>query len=113
LLGLANYYHNFIQEFIFFPKVATTLPDFLGKNWLSQEWDEFCHQAFGELKSKLFSPPVFKFAELDKSFEMYTGVSDFAIDALLMHIEWPLFMRACSSRVVKGDNQLMRNESSP
>ena len=30
------------------------------KEWLSQEWDESCHQAFEELKSKLSSPLVLK-----------------------------------------------------
>jgi hypothetical protein len=66
----------------------------VGKKWLSQEWDKLCQQAFGKLKSKLFLPPVFKFAEFDKSFEMYTGAIDFAIGGLLMHVGWPLFMRA-------------------
>jgi hypothetical protein len=50
----------------FFSKVATTLPDLLGKKWLFLEWDELCHQAVGELKNKLTLPPVLKFAEFDK-----------------------------------------------
>ena len=56
----------------------------LCKKWLSQEWDEPCYQAFGELKTKLSSPPVLKFAEFDKPFEVHTGVSDFANGGLLM-----------------------------
>ena len=40
LLGI-GYYHNFIQDF--FSKVATTLPDLLGKNGYPQKWDEFYH----------------------------------------------------------------------
>ena len=51
----------------------------LYKKWLSQEWDDPCHQAFGELKTKFSSPHVIKFAELDKPFEVHTGVSDFTI----------------------------------
>ena len=43
------------------------------KKWLSQEWDEPFHQVFGELKTKFSSPPVVKFAELDKPFEVHTG----------------------------------------
>jgi hypothetical protein len=74
LFGLANYYYHFIQDF--FSKVATTLPDLFG---LSLEWDELCHQAVGELKSKVSSPPVLKFAEFDKPFEVYMGASDFAL----------------------------------
>src|ERR1700737_405774 len=38
----------------------------LCKKWLSQEWDEPCHQAIGELKSKLSLPPVLKLAEFAK-----------------------------------------------
>jgi hypothetical protein len=49
-----------------------------------QEWDELCHQAFGELKNKLSSPPVLKFAKFDKPFEVHTGVSDFCIGGVLM-----------------------------
>ena len=48
-----------------------TLSDLL-KKWLSQEWKEPCHQDFRELKSKLPSPPVLKFVEFDKPFELHT-----------------------------------------
>ena len=40
LVGLANYYHHFIQVF---SKVARTLL----RKWLFQKWDEHCHQIFG------------------------------------------------------------------
>ena len=60
-----------------------TLSD-LWKNWLSQKWDEHCHQVFGELESKFSSPAVLKFLEFDKPFEVHTGVSDFANGQLLM-----------------------------
>ena len=49
------------------------------KKWLSLEWDELCNQAVGELKNKVSSPPVLKFVEFDKPFEVYTGASDFAL----------------------------------
>ena len=51
LVGLANYYHHFIQDF---SKVATIILNLL-KKWLSQEWDERCYQTFVELKSKFSS----------------------------------------------------------
>ena len=51
----------------------------LYKRWLSQEWDEPCHQAFGEVKSKFSSPPMLKFAGLHKPFEVHMGASDFTI----------------------------------
>jgi hypothetical protein len=56
------------------------------KKWLSQEWDMPCHQTFGKLKSKLFSPPVLNFAEFDKPFEVHMGASDFTISKLMMQV---------------------------
>ena len=55
-------------------KVAKTLFDLLEK-WVSQEWDEPCHQACGELKRALFSPLVLKFEIFDNPFEAHTGAS--------------------------------------
>ena len=60
-----------------------TLSD-LWKEKVSLEWDEPCHQVFGELKTKFFLPPVLKFAEFDKPFEVHTGASDFSIGKALM-----------------------------
>ena len=56
----------------------------LWKKWLSQEWDEPCHQVLRELKTKFSLPPVLKFAEFDKPFQVHTGASDFANGGLLM-----------------------------
>ena len=41
-------------------------------------------QTFGELKSKLSLPPMLKFGEFDKPFEMDMGVSGFFIGGFLM-----------------------------
>ena len=79
-LGLANYYRRFIRDF---SKVARPLSDLL-KKWASQEWDETCHQAFRELKNNLSSPPVLKFPEFDKPFEVHTDASNFVIGGVLM-----------------------------
>jgi hypothetical protein len=57
-------------------------------------WDELFHQAFGELKIKLSSPPALKFAEFEKPSEVYTGASDFTIGGVLMQVGWPFHMRA-------------------
>ena len=74
--GLANYYHHFIRDF---SKVARTLVNLL-KKWLSQEWDEPCHQAFGELKSKFSPQDVLKFSGFDEHFEVHMKAKDFTID---------------------------------
>ena len=55
-----------------------TLSDLWNK-WLSQEWDELCHQVFGKLKTKFTSPLVLNFVEFDKPFEVHMGTSDFTI----------------------------------
>ena len=74
-IGLANYYHHFIWEF---PKVTRTLFNLL-KKWLSQEWIEPCHQAFGELKNKFSSQDVVKFPGFQKPFEVHMEADDFTI----------------------------------
>ena len=85
-LGLANYYRRFIRNF---SKIARPLSDLLKKG-VSQVWDESCCQAFIELKSRLSSPPVLKFPEFDKPFEVHTDASDFAIGGVLMQDGRPI-----------------------
>jgi hypothetical protein len=65
------------------------LSDLLKKG-LKQEWDESCYRAFEELKKKLSSPPVLKFSEFDKPFEVHTDASDFAIGGVLMQDGRPI-----------------------
>jgi hypothetical protein len=90
LLGLANSYHHSIQDF---SKVARTLPNSLEKKWLSLEWDELCHQAVGELKSKVFSPPVSSSWNLTNILRCIQG-RVFCIGGVLMQVGWPFHMRA-------------------
>jgi hypothetical protein len=72
------------------------------KKWLSLEWDALCHQAVGELKSKVSSPPVLKFAEFDKPFEVYTGASILhwrSVDASWMVISYKsMKLNGCQRR---------------
>jgi hypothetical protein len=54
-------------------------------------WDELCHQAVGELKNKVSLPPVLKFMEFDKPFEVYMGASILhwrSVDASWMAISY-------------------------
>ena len=84
---------------------------YLWKKWLSQEWDEPCHQVFGELKSKFSLPPVLKFAELDKPFEVHTGVSAFANGGLC--VRWmaiaygSMKLDGCQRRQPTHDKELL------
>jgi hypothetical protein len=60
------------------------------KKGVNQVWDECCYRAFEELKNKLSSPPVLKFPEFDKPFEVHTDASDFAIGGVLMQDGRPI-----------------------
>ena len=79
-LGLASYYRKFVRDFA---KIAKPLSDLLKKS-VSEIWDEHCYHAFGELKRRLTSAPVFKNPEFKKPFEVHTYASDFAIGGVLM-----------------------------
>jgi hypothetical protein len=45
----------------------------LGKNGYPKSGMSFVTKPLESLKPSLFSPPVFKFTEFDKPFEVYTG----------------------------------------
>jgi hypothetical protein len=86
------------------------LSDLLKKG-LFQEWDEPCHKAFRELKSKLSSPPVLKFPEFDKPFEVHTDANDFAIGGVLMQDGRPIAyenkkLDGCQKRWPTHENEL-------
>ena len=51
---------------------------------VSQEWDEPCHHAFGELKRKLSLPPVLKIPNFNDFFEVHTDDNDFVVSEMLM-----------------------------
>jgi hypothetical protein len=56
LLGLANYYHHFIQDFLF-SKVATTLPDLLEKNDYPKSGMSFVTRPLASLRASCFCCP--------------------------------------------------------
>ena len=61
---------------------------------MNQVWNGFCYQVFEELKNKLSSPPMFKFSEFDKPFEVHTDASDFAIGGVLMQDGRPIVYKS-------------------
>ena len=73
-LGLASYYCKFVRDFA---KITKPLSDLLKKS-VSKIWDEHCYCTFRELKRRLTSALVLKFAKFKKSFEVHTDASDFA-----------------------------------
>ena len=57
---------------------------------VNQVCNEFCYQAFEELKNKLSSPSVLRFSKSNKPFEVHTDASDFAIRGILIQDGRPI-----------------------
>ena len=78
-LGLANYYHRFIEGFTM---VARPLHDLVKKDkkW---EWAEKEEKAFRELKEQFTKEPVLAAPDIDKKMRMEVDASDYAIRGVL------------------------------
>ena len=78
-LGLANYYHQFIQGFT---TIVRLLHDIVKKDqkW---EWTERQEEAFRELKEKFTKELVLAVLDLDKKIRMKVDASDYATGEVL------------------------------
>ena len=78
-LGLANYYHQFIEGFA---SVARLLHDMVKKDkkW---EWTEKQKKVFKKLKKRFTEEPVLAAPDLDKKMRMEVDVSDYVIGGVL------------------------------
>ena len=78
-LGLANYYHQFIQGFA---SIARPLHDMVKKDrkW---EWIEKQERAFEKLKKRFTQKPVLAVPDLDKKMRMEVDVSDYVMGGML------------------------------
>ena len=78
-LGLANYYHQFIEGFAL---VARLLHDMVKKDkkW---EWTEKQKKVFKKLKKRFTEEPVLAAPDLDKKMRMEVDVSDYVIGGVL------------------------------
>jgi len=78
-LGLANYYHRFIEGFA---TVARPLHDLVKKDkkW---EWTEKEERAFKELKERFTKEPVLAAPDIDKKMRMEVDTSDYAMEGVL------------------------------
>ena len=79
-LGLANYYHQFIEGFAL---IARPLYDLVKKDkkW---EWAEKEERAFGELKRRFTEELVLVALDLDKKMQMEVNVSDYTTGGVLL-----------------------------
>jgi len=78
-LGLANYYHQFIEEFA---TVARLLHNLVKKDkkW---EWTEKEKKVFKELKERFTKEPVLAAPDIDKKMRMEVDASDYAMGGVL------------------------------
>ena len=78
-MGLANYYHRFIEGFA---TVAKPLHDLVKKDkkW---EWSEREDKAFRELKERFTKEPVLVAPDIDKKMRMEVDASDYATGGVL------------------------------
>ncbi|XP_022864502.1 uncharacterized protein LOC111384459 [Olea europaea var. sylvestris] len=85
-LGLVNYYRRFIKGY---SSRAAPLTDLLKKSqrW---EWTVKCQRAFDDLKAAVMLEPVLALPDFNKSFEVQTDASDFAIGGVLMQEGHPI-----------------------
>jgi hypothetical protein len=79
-LGLAGYYHRFIQDF---SKIAKPMIKLLEKN-KNIEWTEECQASFHELKKHLTSAPVLLLLDFTKKFDIYYDASRQGLGCVLM-----------------------------
>ena len=78
-LGLANYYHQFIQSFA---TIARSLYDMVKKDkkW---DWTEKQEKVFRELKEKFTKEPVLVALDLDKKMRMEVDTLDYVTGGVL------------------------------
>jgi hypothetical protein len=79
-LGLAGYYHRFIQDF---SKLAKPMIGLLEKGKVFK-WTHDCQVSFEELKEHLTTAPILVLPNLSKKFDIYCDASRQGIGCVLM-----------------------------
>jgi len=79
LLGLANFYHQFVKDF---SKIAAPLHKLTRKDqkW---EWDAVHQKAMDELKARFMKQPILTMVDTMKELYIKSDASDFATGAVL------------------------------
>ena len=86
-LGHAGFYRRFIRDF---SKVDRPLCRLLEKD-TKFYFDESCHNAFEEIKSRLVDAPIMPKPDWNREFEIMCNASDFAMGAVLGHKDEKVF----------------------
>jgi hypothetical protein len=79
-IGLAGYYHRFIESF---SKIAKPMTELLKKH-KKFVWTEDCEKSFQELKKRLTTSPVLTLPDTSKPFEIYCDASSTGLGCVLM-----------------------------
>jgi hypothetical protein len=80
-MGLAGYYHRFVEGFSKIEKPITTLQC----NGVRYEWTEECDSAFIELKRLLTSALILQVLDMEKNFTVCMDASKKGFGAMIMH----------------------------
>jgi len=78
-LGLANFYHRFIQDF---SKVVILMTKLTCKD-IKWEWTDPVQAAFDSLKTAFTTAPILCYFDPSKPIILETNASDFAIGAII------------------------------
>src|SRR4051812_2015981 len=81
-LGLAGYYHKFVEGFSIIARPMTQLL----KKDQKFVWTKKCEASFQELERRLVSAPVLMMPDLTKSFDVYRDTSKIGLGCVLMQI---------------------------
>ena len=79
-LGLAGYYHRFVENF---SRIAMPLTKLMRKN-VKFVWNDDCEAAFMELKRILTTAPVLTVPNSNKPYVVYTDASGSGLGCVLM-----------------------------
>jgi hypothetical protein len=98
-LGLAGYYHRFINDF---SKIAKPMTKLLEKN-KAFEWTVECQAIFEELRKHLTSALVLVLLDLTKKFDIYCDTSHEGLGYVLMQEGQVVCYASCQLRKHEGN----------
>lgn len=84
LLGLANFYQKFINNY---SDITAPISDLLKKDKKKFSWSAEAEKSLGKLKEALISPPILANPDFNKEFIIESDASDLAVGAVLTQIQ--------------------------
>ena len=79
-MGIAGYYHRFVERFSAIAYPITSLQ----RKGVKFVWTEKCHNSFDQLKQKLTIAPILKIADPDKEFVVCTDACREGLGGVLL-----------------------------